>query len=245
MQSHTSQLKQQGVQAFDRKQYAEALAIFRSILDRRPGFADIRHLAGLCLIFLGRPDEALQELERALERNPGYVEAHINRALLLQDLGRYDEARESFEQAGEHEQQSEGPFPAAVTARLANAHAAVGDLYLDSQAFEEAAAQYRTALSLRPRFHDIRNRFAAALLGLGRPQEAVWELERILEWNPRFTSARINLGLAFHRLGRVEDAEREWRIVESQQPESAQVRAYLAMLEKQPGSGEAAEAPWG
>jgi tetratricopeptide (TPR) repeat protein len=235
MQSHMEQLKQHGLQAFERKQYAEALEIFRTILRDRPGFADIRHYAGLCLVFLGQVEEALEELELALVQNPGYVEVHINRALLLQELGRYDEARASFAQASQYERQNQGRFPAMLTAKLANAHAAVADLYVDAQAWEEAVAEYRLALALRPRFHDIRNKYAAALLGLGRPEEALGELQRILEWNPRFLAARLNLGLAYHRLGRVEDAAAEWQQCAQQAPDNAQVRAYLSMLEK---SGE-------
>jgi tetratricopeptide (TPR) repeat protein len=231
MQSHTAHLKQQGVQAFEQKQYAEALDLFRQILADHPDFADIRHYAGLCLAFLGQTEEALTELDQALARNPGYVEAHVNRALVLQDLGRYDEARVSFEEAGRYEQKSHGRFPAVVSAKLANAHAAVGDLYLDAQAWEDAAWQYRMALSLRPRFHDIRNKYARALLGLDRLEDAVVELQRVLEWNSAFTTARLNLGLALYRLGRLEEAAVEWETCQRQQPDQPQVRAYLAMLE--------------
>jgi tetratricopeptide (TPR) repeat protein len=237
MQLQIAQLKQQGIAAFERREYAIALDHFRTILAERPGFADIRHYAGLCLIFLGQPEEALAEIDRALAANPGYVETHINRALLLQELGRYDEARESFRLAGEHEQHTHARFPAAVTARLANAHAAVGDLYRDAEAFEEAAEQYHAALELRPRFHDIRNKYAAALLELGRPEDARPELERILDWNPRFIAARLNLGLALHRLGLPEEAMLEWQECARQQPDNAQVRAYLAMVDRQQAEG--------
>lgn len=231
MQVQLSQLRDQGRQAFERREYAEALTLFSQIIEREPGFADVRHFAGLCLFFLGRPDEALAELDEALANNPGYVEAHINRALLLQDLGRYDEARAAFEEAGEYEQQSQGRFPAAVTARLANAHAATGDLYMDTGALDEAAREYALALELRPRFHDIRNKYARAALGMGRPGEAERELRRVLDWNPRFIAARLNLGLALYRQGRRSEAVEEWRICQEQQPRHPQVRAYIAMLE--------------
>lgn len=232
MQAQLTQIKQQGRQAFDRGDYAVALELFQSILADHPGFADIRHYAGLCLAFLGRGEEALEQLDEALARNPGYVEAHINRALVLQDLGRYDEARYAFERAGEFEQQSHGRFPAAVTARLANAHAAVGDIYAEAGAHETAAAQYASALELRPQFHDIRNKYAAALLNMGRTGDAIEELQRLLEWHPRFLAARLNLGLALFREGRFDDAAAEWELCRAQQPQSPQVRAYLAMMNR-------------
>jgi tetratricopeptide (TPR) repeat protein len=232
MQSHIQHLKQLGLQAFERRDYATALDQFRTILASEPSFADVRHYAGLCLIFLDQPDEALAQIEGAIATNPAYVEAHINRALLLQEMGRYDEAGESFVQAADHEQHNHDRFPAAVTARLANAHAGVGDLYYDSGAYDEAAREYGIALDLRPRFHDIRNKFASCLLGLDRAGEARAELDRILEWNPDFIAARLNRGLALHRLGERDAAAADWRECARQQPDHPQVRAYLAMLDR-------------
>jgi tetratricopeptide (TPR) repeat protein len=232
MQPQHSQLKQRGRHAFERKDYSAALESFRTILRDHPEYADIRHLAGLCLVFLGRPEEALEELDAALAVNPGYVEANINRALVLQELGRYDEARHAFEAASEHEQQHHGRFPAAATARLANAHAGVGDLYMETGAPGDAAAQYYMALELRPKFHDIRNKYATALLGMERLEEAVQQLRRVLEGNPHFIAARLNLGLALYRQGSVDEAAAEWEMCRAQQPGHPQVRAYLALLER-------------
>jgi tetratricopeptide (TPR) repeat protein len=217
-------------QAFERKEYATALDIYRAVLSEHPGFADIRHYAGLCLVFLGRTEEALDQLDEALASNPNYIEAYINRALVLQDLGRYDEAKQSFERAGHAEQQTDGRFSHSATARLANAHAELGDLYAECGAAADAAKQYHAALELRPKFHDIRNKYAAALLELGQPNEAISELQRVLEWNPRFLAARLNLGLALFKLGRAEDAAAEWELCRAQQPDNPQVRAFLALV---------------
>jgi tetratricopeptide (TPR) repeat protein len=232
MQSHTTSLKSLAVQAFERGDFAGALAQFRAILAEHPGFADIRQHVGLCLVFLGDQEAALAEFDLALETNPEYVEAHLNRALVLQELGRYDEARRAFELAARHEQRDHPRFPAAATANLAIAHAAVGDLYQEEGAWDEAAAQFSAALGLRPRFHDIRNKYAAALLALDRIAEAITELERILDWSPRFVGARLNLGLALYRLGRHDEAAAEWQTCAGQEPDNAQVRAYLRMIEK-------------
>lgn len=232
MHGHHTQLRQLGRHAFERKDYSTALEHFRAILADHPEYADIRHFAGLCLVFLGRPEEAVVELDAALAVNPGYVEANINRALVLQELGRYEEARLAFEEASEHERRNHGRFPAAATARLANAHAGVGDLYMETGAPGDAAAQYYMALELRPQFHDIRNKYATALLGMGRLDEAAQQLRRVLEGNPHFIAARLNLGLALYRQGSVEEAAAEWETCRSQQPAHPQVRAYLALLER-------------
>ncbi|HSJ14689.1 MAG TPA: tetratricopeptide repeat protein [Longimicrobiales bacterium] len=231
MEPLVEQVKQQGLQAFERRDYRLALELFRGVLEKHPRYADIRQYAGLCLSFLGEPEAALEQFDRALEVNPGYVEALVNRALTLNELGRYEEARESFEQAGRHEQESAGLFSTAVTARIANAHAAVGDLYVAAGAHDLAVEQYQRALELRARFHDIRNKLALSQLELGRPAEAAQELLRVLAGNPRFLSARINLGLAYFRLGLPHEAAQEWQIASHQDPANPQVRAFLAMLE--------------
>lgn len=224
------QTKQAALQAFENRDYRAALDVFLAIARKNPNFADIRHYAGLCESFLGDSEAALEQFDYALAANPAYVEAHINRALTLNDLGRFEEAREAFDRAGHFEQEVSSDFPAAATARLANGHALLGDLYVEAGAPMQAAEQYRSALSLRPRFHDIRNKLAQALLTLGETDLAAAELRSVLDGNPRFLHARMNLGLAYYRLGHSERARREWELSATQAPDNPQVRAYLAML---------------
>jgi tetratricopeptide (TPR) repeat protein len=219
--------------AFDRQEYAAALSDLQEVLVRNPGFADIRQMTGLCLSFLGHAEAALAEFDHAIALNPRYIEAYINRAITLNELGRFDEARESFAQAAALETESKGPYPATASARIANAHASLGDLYRESGALEEAVRQYKRALEVRDHFHDIRLRLAQVLLQLERPAEAADELRQVLEVNPRFSAARMDLGLALFRTGDRLGALREWEMIHEQEPHNAQVRAYISMLGKQ------------
>jgi len=230
MEAHHKDLWDRARKAFERRDYSSALADFRELLDNYPGYADIRHMSGLCLSFLGRPEEALDEFDMALAVNDQYVEAHLNRALVLNDIGRHDEAARAFEKAGYYEYAVAGRFPAAITARLAHAHAQVGDLYTEAGAPIEAASQYRRALELRPRFHDIRNKLAQSLLQTGDVAGAVDHLTVALAGNPRFVPARLNLGLALFRQGDRSGARREWEECREQDPSNPQVAAYLALL---------------
>ncbi len=101
---------------------------------------------------------------------------------------------------------------------------------------EEAAAQYRAALELRPRFLDIRNKLAYALIELGELDRAEGQLRQALEANPHFLAARLNLGLVHYRRGEIDEASGEWGRCRAQEPDHPQVRAYLAMLEQPPVS---------
>jgi tetratricopeptide (TPR) repeat protein len=230
MDAQLANKRQAARQAFENRDYATARDLFYELAHKNPNFADIRHYAGLCESFLGNSEGALEQFDYALAANPAYVEAHINRALTLNELGRYDEAREAFDRANHFEREVSGEFPAAVTARLANAHAVLGDMYQEAGAAAKAVEQYRRALELRSRFHDIRNKLAQALLTLGETEQAASELRSVLESNPRFILARINLGLAYYRLGHPDRAQREWEVCRGQEPDNAQVRAFLSML---------------
>ena len=232
MEQRHRELIERGRRAFERRDYGAALADFREVLEAYSGYADIRHLCGLCLNFLGQPERALEEFDRALQANDQYVEAHLNRALTLNDMGRFDEAADAFERAGYFEYAVAGRFPAAITARLAHAHAEVADLYMEAGAPLEAAAQYRRALELRPRYHDIRNKLAQALLQTGDITGAAEHLGVALAGNPNFVPARLNLGLVLYRLGDRAGARRAWQICQDREPGSAQVAAYLALLDQ-------------
>ena len=232
MDTNLDQLIERGKQAYERRDYVSALANFQEVIERNPRYPDIRHLTGLCLSFVGQTEDALREFEAAVALNDSYVEAHLNRAITLNELGRYDEAREAFGRATELEQGRSEKFPAAVSAKLANAHLHVGDLYMAANAPAEAADEYRAALGMRPRFTDIRNKLATALLQLGRVEEAERELAIALDHNPRYLEARLNLGLARFRHGDVDGAREQWAQAREQSPEDPQVRAYWSLIEE-------------
>ena len=130
--------------SFARDAYLAALADLQEVARRQPFFADVQNLIGLCLALLGRPEEAVGAFDRAVQINPRYVEAHVNRAITLNELGRYAEARASYDSASEADvEEGVQGFPAALTARLANKHLELGDLYAEGGALAEAAEQYR------------------------------------------------------------------------------------------------------
>ena len=232
----TEQLITRGKESYAHREYAAALADLREVVSRKPQFADVHHLIGLCLSLVGRPEEAVGAFDEALAINPRYVEAHVNRAITLQEIGRYDDARHSFEAASEVDmEEGVGRFPGVLAARLANRHMELGDLYAEGGALDEAAEQFCRAAEIRPRFVDIRNKLARMLLELGKLDEAVDELRQILEINPNFFAARINLGLGWYRMGDFEEARREWERCDQQRPGHPQVEFYLSALARSEG----------
>lgn len=229
-QQQARELVARGVSAWERDDFESALTAFREVLEEHPYFADVHNKAGLCLAMLGRLEESLVHFEQALVHNSSYAEAHLNRGIVLNELGRHNEARTAFTLAGELDTRDSKVFPSDVGNRIAVTHAQLGDLYLVANHPQEAAHHYRAALDVRPRFMDIRSKFAESLIELGNLDEAREELEAILEARPAFVGARVRLGVVLHRLGDSEAAVRAWKRCAEDDPSDMRPRAYLALV---------------
>ncbi len=240
-QKHARQIVARGVSAWERDDFESALDTFQKVLEDFPQFADVQNKAGLCLAMLGRLDEALGHFDAALEENPSYAEAHLNRGIILNDLGRHEEAQYAFSRAGELDTRDSPVFPSEVGNRIAVTHAKLGDLYLVANHPSDAIEHYRAALEIRPRFMDIRSKFAETLIELGELEEARAELMLILESRPSFVGARVRLGVVLNRLGDDDGAVAEWKRCLEDDPRDMRARAYLASVQMSL-DGEGAEA---
>jgi tetratricopeptide (TPR) repeat protein len=230
---------QQGISAWERNAYLEALEIFDDVVADHPEYPDVHNRAGLCKAMLGDLDGALASFDRALELAPAYAEAHFNRAIVLNDLGRHAEAEVSFKRAQSLDTRDGTRFPSEVGNQIAIGHAALGDLYLLADSPRDAVEQLQAALDVRPRFLDVRERLAEALLAVGDLEGARRELERVLGEEPGYVDARLRLGVVLDRLGDREGAVREWSRVRAARPGDRRVQAYLAAA----GAGQPAREP--
>ena len=217
-----------GVGAWERDDFQAALETFLGVLEDYPNFADVRNKAGLCEAMLGRLEKALLHFDAALEENPSYAEAHLNRGIVLNELGRHEEAHAAFSKSGELDTRDSTTYPADIGNRIAVTHAQLGDLYLAVNQADEAAKHYEAAVNVRPRFMDIRTKFAESLIDAGDLKQAKAELEIILESRPEFAGARLRLGVVLQRIGDTEGAIREWTRCTVDDPQDMRPRAYLA-----------------
>ena len=228
---HARQIVARGISAWERDDFESALETFREVLAEHPSFADVHNKAGLCLAMLGRLDESLAHFDEAVALNGSYAEAHLNRGIVLKDLGRSDEAADAFTKAGELDQRDSRVFPSDVGNRIAVTHAQLGDLYLVANHPDEAVEHYRAALRIRPRFMDIRSKYAETLIDLGELDSALEELTMIVEERPSFVGARVRLGVVLHRLGRDDEAVKEWKRCLADDPHDMWARAYLVSVD--------------
>lgn len=88
-----------GGQAYERGDFALAIAYFRAAVDEDPTRADLWNDLGLCLNRLGRYRESAEAFQVSLECTSDVPGIHVNLANALIELGKYDEARAVYEAA--------------------------------------------------------------------------------------------------------------------------------------------------
>lgn len=221
------------------RDYHGAVLLLEEAVTHGCGYADAFNLLGLSLALVDRPLEALSAFDRAVAQNPRYVEAHLNRAVLLNGLGRTDEAEASFALAEEFGRVDATGYPAVVGNRLANAHAALADEYRGAAAWDEAVAQYRRALDLRPAYADIRLSLARTLLDAQRYSPAAEELDRVLAGQPDLLEALLLRGLAAYFAGDLPGARTRWDRAAAMHPSDTRVEIYRSMLTRHDGDAVA------
>jgi tetratricopeptide (TPR) repeat protein len=212
------------------RDYHGAVLLLEEAVSGGCGYADAYNLLGLSLALVDRPLDALAAFDRALAQNPRYVEAHLNRGVLLNGLGRTEEGQASFTLAEEFGRPDNTGFPAVVGNRLANAHAALGDEYRSAGAWDEAVAQYRRALDLRPGYGDIRLSLARTLLDAQRYAAAAEELDHMLAARPDLLEGLLLRGLAAYFAGDLGRAGSIWDRAAGLHPADGRVEIYRSML---------------
>jgi tetratricopeptide (TPR) repeat protein len=79
--------------------FADSLALLQRARDAAPEAIGILNAIGLCLVQLGRPEEAVDEYGRAVAVAPDFAPGWSNRGTALLLLGKPQEARADFERA--------------------------------------------------------------------------------------------------------------------------------------------------
>lgn len=212
--------------------HADALGSYDRLLARQPGHAGARLGRALALAALGRREEALAALEEA---RPAWGDASsfaVEEAAVWLALGEGDAAARMYSallgqrdadprlrlnlaaallQAGRA-----GEALAALRelerrgARDAPTLSSLADLYLRCGEPAAALPHLERLLGWDDR-HDLRGRYAVALLELERHAPAAEVLRKLVALQPADTDARANLGLALLGLDRADEALGELR----------------------------------
>jgi len=227
-------LYSKGKEAFENKDYDQALEAFTKLTGQVSSFADVWNIMGQIYHHRGELRNAVECFEKSLAVNPAYADARFNLSILYADIGEYEKAEKLYEMArteptGEGDQRIPDPY---VRGKLANMHTEMGDVYHGLAVYDDAENEYRKALKLRPEFPDVRTKLARVLFDSGKTEEAVAELREVKNKKPAYSPARIQLGVLLYSLGRQEDALREWREILENDPDNEKAKMYLRLVQK-------------
>ena len=139
-----------------------------------------------------------------------------------------EQDRQSLEQAMEE-------YVASIVARPDDyvSHYNLGNLYLDTNAYENAVLSYKTASRLRPDFVPPLVNASFAYNAQGQNALAEESLRNALKLEPESSLAYLNLGMLLGEQGRLEEAELAFRNAFTLDPESAAAYNLSVILAKE------------
>jgi TolB-like protein/DNA-binding winged helix-turn-helix (wHTH) protein/Flp pilus assembly protein TadD len=165
--------------------------------------------------------EAESEYERALELNPNDATAHLGFAGWLLCQGRTDEALAWSRRARELDP-------------LGDAGTTIGWILFHARHYDEAIRELRSDLAVRPDSAQARWYLGFALIGSGRPEEAIPQLEKTVSLTDHGSGAIGLLASACAHAGRRPEALRLLQELKDREraryvPAGAFINAYLGL----------------
>jgi len=181
---------------------------------------------GLGLAYSAKRDwkSAIAAFRRALELNPYYVDVRNDLAAALIGSGDREAGKKEFLTAYSD---ATNPTP-EVSARN------LGQAFLDEKNYPEAINWYRTSINRNKEYSDAYLGLADALVGAGRADEAVVQLEAAVAQMPNDASLQLGLGQAMLRAGRFAEARKRLDDVVKKDPGGPLAKAATDLLKTVP-----------
>jgi tetratricopeptide (TPR) repeat protein len=170
-------------------------------------------------------------VRRAAATAPGAPDVQFNLANALQRRGALDEAVAHYRAAG----------ATSDTAAKASAHARVGSIRRQQKRLDEALAELKEAVRLRPDYGEFHDRYANALNDAGRIAEAEVEYKAAIALGPKEeeSARRRNYAILLVNAGRNAEALEQARLAVALEPGGVTYELLAFVLAS---SGQTAEA---
>lgn len=231
LQNTIKELHQRGVEAYDRRDYEEAITLLTELDTINPRMADVLNRLGIMFSLKGDLHKAVIYLQRAVSLNPAYTEAALNLTITYNELGETDKAYEVFTRLSEAQNTKEGDLDPFAAGKLANEHYRIGNIYFEFNRLDDAIVEYNKALSLRDDLADVQTKLGSALREKGQYEDAIAVLRKAVVSNPRFGSAWVELGLAYYSMGKHADARETWQHALTEVPDLKEANTLLKLYE--------------
>lgn len=230
-------LKHKLVQArehFERGELEHAEPLLLQVLEKADRFADLHNMLGIVRHARGDFGAARDAFERAVTINPHYTEALLNLVVTCNDMGDYAAGRAFYDTVRATAQPSdEGAVrdPYAL-GKIANMHSEVAQAYADAGYLDEAVAELRKAVALRPAFSDLHVKLGTFLRDRGDLEEARASFEAATAANPGYAAAWVQLGITLYMLDRKDEAKERFSRALELDPKHKIASMYLRLVER-------------
>jgi tetratricopeptide (TPR) repeat protein len=168
--------------------------------------------------------EAIEAYKRALELNPYYVDVKNDLGAAYMLSGRRDEGKKEFMALFSDPQ---NPTP-EITARN------LGQAYLEEKNYPEALNWFKTATLRSKDYPDAYLGAADALLGMGRLEDAILNLEAGYKEIPEDPQVNLALGQVYFKAGRFSESREKLEAAARRDPAGAAGRKAAELLKTFP-----------
>lgn len=160
---------------YRREKFADAIKEFDLVLERKPGHFWAQYLDALCLLRQSRPAEARVLLGACLAQRSDYVWLYLLRGFANGELKAWAAADSDFQKALGLPLDDNARYVLFVNR---------GVLRIRQERYDDAIADLRSAIELKPRAYQAYVNLAQAFRGLNELDVALEQLDRAVELEP-------------------------------------------------------------
>ena len=188
-------MESSAIELMTRKQFSEAIAVWRNALQVDPGDGRAHLNLGYSLGQTGQAREALAEYRKGCDLSPEDPVAFAEFALALAQNGKPEEAISNYRKS------------LALDASNAGVHADLGAILCEKGESAEGLEHLQKAVALKPESAAVRNKLAYALAQAGRFSESIGQLQKSIDiGGGRDWQSYDMLGTVYSKMGRQDDA---------------------------------------
>jgi tetratricopeptide (TPR) repeat protein len=203
------------VALFRKREYAQALPILNSVINRLPPNADVEFLLGGVQRNLGNIKEAAAAYARSAKLEPSNFKTWIFLAGCLELLGKHSDAIEAYTAAAKM-----NPKDATLWFEL-------GVVAEHTQDSAQAAQFFRRACDLNPDYWLAWDRLAACFVRQKQYEAAAKAYEQVVRIAPKRMAGWYRLGECYWRLGEIDDMISAFQRVVSLDPTISGAWSFL------------------
>jgi tetratricopeptide (TPR) repeat protein len=174
---HVPALIKMGELQIQRKDYAKALESYQELIRQNIKPPVVHFNAGLALLRMGKPKDAVPYLEEAVTKQPGVADWHLNLARAYHQSSQLQKALKQYRASTE------------INPDQPVAHNEMGMLFWDLKSFYFADASFQKAYQLDNRYVGALNNLATSSMMFKQYDQAIGYLDRLLEINPENDNA--------------------------------------------------------